>query len=292
MQISLVIPHYNDPARLDLCLESLLVCVKQWGFEYEILVVDNGSKVLPDSAYFSEDFISLVICRKPGSYSARNYGVSLTTGQMLVFIDSDVLVTENWGAEIAEIASSQNRYFYSGGPVKIFPEGSSFAPAYRYENIFAFPVEAYIERFNGVPTANAVVSRALLEKMGGFDESQFSGSDLDLGVRVLKEGVVCQWNSAMEVRHPARNLKSLIRKTVRVKKGAANKSLLANNQRENSPQHASSKVRAGISRLSLKTQKSFKVSLYDGVCVLFVTLCLEGAAFLGSSKLFKNRQIR
>src|SRR5450631_2435292 len=42
-QLSIVIPAYNEAARIELTLERVLSCVEKQGWDAEVLVVDDGS---------------------------------------------------------------------------------------------------------------------------------------------------------------------------------------------------------------------------------------------------------
>ena len=87
---SIVIPVYNDWVPLNQCLQSLASQVNAPNFE--VIVVDDGST---DSA---PDFIcnsargypmSLIQQAHAGISSARNRGIRLATGKVLLFVDAD-----------------------------------------------------------------------------------------------------------------------------------------------------------------------------------------------------------
>ena len=42
-QLSIVIPAYNEGARIELTLERVMTCVAAQGWDAEVLVVDDGS---------------------------------------------------------------------------------------------------------------------------------------------------------------------------------------------------------------------------------------------------------
>ncbi len=43
-QLSIVIPAYNESARIENALERVMSCVQEQGWDAEVLVVDDGSK--------------------------------------------------------------------------------------------------------------------------------------------------------------------------------------------------------------------------------------------------------
>lgn len=103
MNISIIIPTYN---RSD-CLEECLICLKGQTLEkekYEIIVIDDGSdndqqplvnKVLADSKtkfyYYRQ--------KNSGPAAARNKGIELASGEIIIFIGDDIMVSRNFLAE-------------------------------------------------------------------------------------------------------------------------------------------------------------------------------------------------
>ncbi len=91
MKISIIIPAYNEREDLSKCIESLGF---QTETDFEIIVVDDGStdrtldilknlKATLPNFYFGKQ-------NHKGAGSARNYGVSLSRGRILVFVDADM----------------------------------------------------------------------------------------------------------------------------------------------------------------------------------------------------------
>ena len=116
--ISVIVPVYGVEAYLDKCVQSI---VNQTYDNLEIILVDDGS---PDNcpsmcdAWAEQDSRIKVIHKKNGGLSdARNAGLSIITGELISFIDSDDWIEpsfleclyhamENTGAEIAECAAA------------------------------------------------------------------------------------------------------------------------------------------------------------------------------------------
>ena len=89
-KISVVIPIYNVEAYLSRCLESV---VNQTLLDIEIICVNDGTKdhsVDVVKKYKDiDDRIQLVEKKNGGLASARNAGMKVATGQMILFLDSD-----------------------------------------------------------------------------------------------------------------------------------------------------------------------------------------------------------
>src|SRR5476651_259189 len=77
-QLSIVIPAYNESARIEATLGRVMSCVEAEGWDAEVLVVDDGSK--DDTAAIVERWMShfprLHLIKNPGNrgkgYSVRN----------------------------------------------------------------------------------------------------------------------------------------------------------------------------------------------------------------------------
>jgi glycosyltransferase involved in cell wall biosynthesis len=88
-RISVVIPVHNGAAYLAEAIGSVL---EQTLPAYEVFVIDDGSE--DDSAAIAGAFaprVHSVSQRASGAAAARNRGVSLSTGEILAFLDADDL---------------------------------------------------------------------------------------------------------------------------------------------------------------------------------------------------------
>lgn len=85
MKVSIIIPVKNGEATLPFCLQVL-------SSEHEIIVVNDHST--DDSCRIARQYATKVIDLKDktGAAAARNAGVAASSGELLVFIDSDIIV--------------------------------------------------------------------------------------------------------------------------------------------------------------------------------------------------------
>ena len=94
-QLSIVIPAYNESARIEAALERVLACVAERGWDAEVLVVDDGSK--DDTAAIVERWMvhhpRLHLVKNAGNrgkgYSVRN-GLLQAAGDVVMFTDADL----------------------------------------------------------------------------------------------------------------------------------------------------------------------------------------------------------
>jgi glycosyltransferase involved in cell wall biosynthesis len=94
-QLSIVIPAYNESARIERTLARVMECVEQQGWDAEVLVVDDGSR--DDTAAivgrWMELYPRLHLVQNPGNkgkgYSVRN-GLLQAAGDVVMFTDADL----------------------------------------------------------------------------------------------------------------------------------------------------------------------------------------------------------
>jgi dolichyl-phosphate beta-glucosyltransferase len=94
-RISIVIPAYNEGARIGNALRQVLHCVHECGWHAEILVVNDGSK--DRTAYIVEEFAQvhpevrlLNNDRNRGKGYSVRHGVLHAVGEIVMFTDADL----------------------------------------------------------------------------------------------------------------------------------------------------------------------------------------------------------
>ncbi len=99
MKISIVIPTYNRPKELKRCLNSLL---KQTLLPNEIIIVDDGNlKEIPEKNNLEVHGIKVIYRKKKenekrGAAISRNIGIEYTSGDVIFFIDDDMILDNNY----------------------------------------------------------------------------------------------------------------------------------------------------------------------------------------------------
>ncbi len=99
--VSIIIPVYNDPSGLKETLDCLVAQVFPKD-QYEIIVVDNGStdntsEIGKKYADQFHDTIRFVLENKvQGSYAARNKGIEVSRGKLLILLDANVTLGSDY----------------------------------------------------------------------------------------------------------------------------------------------------------------------------------------------------
>jgi glucosyl-dolichyl phosphate glucuronosyltransferase len=125
--VSIIIPTYNRCDQLIKTLQSLGSLKTSFDF-YEIIVVDNGSTdstaiVVEQHAKNNPDCqIRYYYDKEPGLLTGRHRGAFESNGDILTFIDDDVLVSLKWLDTIIEVMSSGSDIVFLTGPALPFYE--------------------------------------------------------------------------------------------------------------------------------------------------------------------------
>ncbi len=193
MFFSVVIPTYNRLPILEKCLRALenqLLDI-QLIDGYEVIVVDDGSTDRTIEFLESQGniFNHVVLLKQDhrGPAAARNLGVINAKGNIIVFIDSDLVVTEDFllshavALEKAQKNLGNDRLFTYGAVINTCNFNDPTSEPYKLTDFSA----AYFA------TGNVAIAKKYLEQAGLFDTtfSQYGWEDLELGVRLKKLGL-------------------------------------------------------------------------------------------------------
>lgn len=202
-EISIVIPHLNDAARLETCLASLAAQTIA-PERFEVIVVDNGSHVQPKEVVDRYANARLFFETIPGPGPARNRGVSNARAPILAFTDSDCIADPGWAEAILARFAREPELGILGGDVRIFVQTPGRpTPAEAFELLYAFRQEWQITRMKFSATACLAVRCKIFAMVGpfaGIDTTE----DLDWGQRAAAKGHVTHYAPEVVVHHPAR----------------------------------------------------------------------------------------
>ncbi len=108
MHLSIVIPAFNEERLIEQCLQSIATSVasnRKAGFSSEVIVVDNNST--DDTAMLAKRAGAQVVFEPVNQIGrARNAGASQATGDWLLFLDADSLLSPDLLAEILRVIES------------------------------------------------------------------------------------------------------------------------------------------------------------------------------------------
>lgn len=100
MNVSIVIPVYNEAEQLADCLRSIAA---QTAKPLEVIVVDNNSTDGSQEIASSFDFVTLITESRQGVLHARTTGFNAARGDIIARIDADSIVAADWVASIRAV---------------------------------------------------------------------------------------------------------------------------------------------------------------------------------------------
>lgn len=197
-QASIIIPHYNDKARLALCLTALF---EQDLARAEVIVADNGTPGGIEDVLIAFPQAKAVTQPEKGAASARNKGVESAKGEMLLFLDADCVPAPDWIETALKVGRPG---VVVGGRIDVFDE----TPPPRsgpeaFEAVFSFDQRRYVEDEDFSVTANLVTMRQDFLRIGWFVVGR--SEDVDWCHRAVADGMRIAYDDHLLVRHPSRS---------------------------------------------------------------------------------------
>jgi GT2 family glycosyltransferase len=188
---SVIIPTYNRPAQLAICLRALTRL--EYPVErFEVIVVDDGSANPPRdiAAQFGEQLeINLLIQENKGPAGARNFGATQARGEFLAFTDDDCMPDAGWLRVLAaHLTRTPDRII--GGCILNALRDNRYAETSQLiiEVVYAhFNPDHYDAHF--FASNNLAMSAERFRELKGFDETFITSEDRDLCARWLASGL-------------------------------------------------------------------------------------------------------
>ena len=173
MSISVIIPTYNEVAAIGCLVQDLL---RHGGAgQVEVLVVDANS---PDgtAAAARQAGATVLPAPKPGRAVQMNHGAAHATGDILYFVHADVGIHPDYVATL-QAAVAQGHA----------------AGCYRFRFDSPHPllrINSFGTRFKGIMSRGGdqtlFITRALFERLGGFDERFVIMEDFEIIQRIRR----------------------------------------------------------------------------------------------------------
>ncbi|MCI0677955.1 MAG: glycosyltransferase, partial [Actinobacteria bacterium] len=211
--MSVVLPAYGREERL----EAVLVALSRQTYPShltEVIVVDDGSEPPLDPEL--RDGTRARVLRQErdgfGLARARNTGAADATGEVVVFLDSDMIPAETWleaharphhharallavgpRTHVQQIRLSPEEVRSAESMERLFAESGGETPAWLLER-WARTDDARLgdDVWWGTSGGNLSVRSDIFRAVGGFDDAGFrewGGEDNDLGYRLYQAGV-------------------------------------------------------------------------------------------------------
>lgn len=212
-RISVVVPVHNGVGQLEQCLAALAASAYR---AHEIVVVDDGSTDgSAEAARTSAHGVEVLrLSSRSGPAAARNRGAQHASGDVLLFVDADVVVDADTLARVAGHFSDRGDVAAVFGSYDDEPAAANFAS--QYKNLF----HHYVHQRSSSEAETfwagcGAVRRRAFHEVGGFDEKRYSRpsvEDIELGQRLRRAGFRVVLDRALQVKHLKRwTLPTLVR---------------------------------------------------------------------------------
>lgn len=197
--VSVVIPVHNGGEKFRHCLEGLKSLSPS---PLEIIVIADGD--VDGSAQRAREFGAKVIevTDRGGPARARNIGANAARGDIIFFLDGDVVVPSDTIAQIeAEFAAHDDLAAFIGSYDES-PGASNFLS--QYKNLFNHYVHQNAnEEASTFWGACGAIRQEVFLAVGGFDESYRRPciEDIELGYRLKEAGYQLRVRKTLQVKH-------------------------------------------------------------------------------------------
>ncbi|MCB0323643.1 MAG: glycosyltransferase [Bdellovibrionales bacterium] len=188
--VSVIIPAFNEGKHLP----SVLAAVQQQNYprdRYEILLLDNDST---DNTPAIAQKLGIQVIATTGPVSAvRNTGVRTARGEVLAFLDADCLPAADWLGHGIESVTAED--CVTGAPYEVPPDGSWVERAWFVQKASG---RTRVKHING---GNIFITRALFDRIGGFNEHLRTGEDAEFCLRARRAGIPVIADDSISVFH-------------------------------------------------------------------------------------------
>ena len=177
MKISIIIPTYNEEEYLPKLLES----IKSQDFtDYEIIVADAQSD--DNTREIAKEYGCVVVeGGLPGP--GRNRGAEVAQGEILLFLDSDLELTENYLSNVIEEFESEDLGI---AITQMTPLSEKKRDKYLHDLANWFMIAVENIKPHGAGCYGIISKKELHDEVNGFDENLSFGEDTDYIERVAE----------------------------------------------------------------------------------------------------------
>lgn len=177
MKISIIIPTYNEEEYLP----NLLTSIQRQGFEdKEVIIADAHS--VDKTVEIAKSFGCKIV---PGGLPAtgRNNGAKVAKGELLLFLDADSVLTNNY---LSSAIEEFELYNLGIAITQIVPLEKGFINQISHELANYLTKQISLIKPHGAGCYGILTYKSLHEKVNGFDESIDFGEDTDYIERIGK----------------------------------------------------------------------------------------------------------
>ncbi len=209
--ISIIIPVHNGSQYLERCLSATALSSYR---SHEVIVVDDGSTDHSAEIARNHGVTVLKLSHQSGPASARNFGSKQAKGNILFFVDSDIVIKKE------TIARAVMDFDKNPDVVAIFGSYDESPEEQDFFSQFKNLQHHYVHQSSRAEAVTfwagcGAIRKEIFDLIGGFDENRYSRpciEDIELGFRLKRMGYRILLDKELQVKHLKRwTLRSLLR---------------------------------------------------------------------------------
>jgi len=179
LYVSIIIPAKNVEEIIEKCLTSINLLEYPKDFS-EVIVVDNGS--IDATKSIAQKMGAKVLEKKRGTIaSLRNLGASRARGDILAFLDADMVVCSSWLKNA--IYHLKDKKIGAVGSMPKVPENATWVE----KTWSLIKKRKSLQKVKWISSGNFIMRREVFEEIGGFNENLLTCEDADIGYRLNKK---------------------------------------------------------------------------------------------------------
>lgn len=205
---SFVIPAHNEGAGIVGCIRSAQRFAPTDG-AHEIIVVNNRSTD-DTSAQAASAGARVIDSRATTIAAVRNEGVAAASGEVLIFLDADCHLTEEWQRYVPEALDAVRAGHCVCAGAQVYPPREPRSLLWEHWFLpFALQPDA-----SHIGSAHLICTRAGFDAIRGFDAALETGEDYDFCARMLAAGGRLINDARLRVEHHGfpRTLREFVRR--------------------------------------------------------------------------------
>ena len=200
LRISVIVPVHNGSQVLERCIEALNSSTY---LNFEVIVVDDCSTDTTPQIVERYGMRCIRTSRNMGPGGARNLGSKHARGEILVFIDADVVLPPEGLSLMEEALSRDPKLAAVFGSYDDQPACDTFIS--QYKNLMHHYVhQSSSELATTFWAGCGAVWKRVFEEVGGFDDAKYtvpSVEDIALGLELTRRGYTIRLDKRLTVKH-------------------------------------------------------------------------------------------
>jgi len=198
--VSVIIAVHNGSKFIGECLEA----IKNSSYKnFETIIIDDNSTDDSTKIAIENGAVVYKLSKRSGPAAARNYGAKKARGDILLFLDCDVIIRKDTISKIIEDFNMHTEISAIIGSYDDEPEELDFFSQYR--NLFHHYIHQHSEEDAKTFWCGCgAIKKDVFLKLNGFDAQKYNKpmiEDIELGTRLVNSNYKIMLDKKLQVKH-------------------------------------------------------------------------------------------